>query len=205
MLRFKTIFILLLVYTAVNYSQSKISLGVEGGINIANTIETPSSQFGSKMGFIIGTHADIGISPNFSVAPGVRFVTKGSKYSGADGVANFSANVIEIDGLVKAKFSLTEIKPYLIAGPTLGFILSVNYEETPTGGTSTSYDVSSNYETIDFGLLFGGGLDFKIAPKVDLFSQFAYSLGLSNIRKNNPAQTVKTTGIQITAGARFKL
>lgn len=187
------------------YSQGKISLGFEAGLNIANTVETPSSAFGSKMGFIIGGMVDASLSPNFSLQPGVRFITKGSSYSGADGVANFSSSVIEIDALAKVKFPLTEVKPYLFAGPNLGFIMSVNYSQTPTGGTSSSQDVSQYFETIDFGLMFGGGLDIKVAPAMDLFGQFGYSLGLSNIRKNNPAATTKTTGIQITTGLRFKL
>ncbi|MEO8513119.1 MAG: porin family protein [Ignavibacteria bacterium] len=206
-MKFKTflVAVILTVSTISVYSQSKLSLGLEAGLNIANTVETPSSPFGSKMGFIIGGMLDAPISPNFSIAPGVRFITKGSSYSGADGVASFNASVLELDALVKVKFPLTEIKPYLFAGPNLGFIMSVNYSQTPTGGTSSNQDISQNYETIDFGLMFGGGLDFKVAPTMDLFGQFGYSLGLSNIQKNNPAATTKTTGIQITTGIRFKL
>lgn len=186
-------------------SQSKLSLGFEAGLNIANANTTPSSPFGSKMGFIIGGVLDAPITPSFSLAPGIRFITKGTSYSGADGVASNSASVIEIDALAKVKFALTEIKPYLFAGPSLGFIMSASYSQTPTGGTSSTTDVSSSYETIDFGLMFGGGLDFKMSPTMDLFGQFGYSLGLSNILKNNPGATVKTTGIQITTGLRFKL
>ncbi len=187
------------------YSQSKLSLGFEAGLNIANTNETPSSSFGSKTGFIIGAVLDAPITPTFSIAPGLRFITKGNSYSGANGTASNTASVIEIDGLLKVKFPLTEVKPYVFAGPSLGFILSASYTETPTGGTSSTTDRSSNFETIDFGLMFGGGLDFKLTPTMDLFGQFGYSLGLSNIQKNNPAVTTKTTGIQMTAGLRFKL
>lgn len=188
-----------------SYSQSKLSLGFEAGLNIANTNQTPSTSFGSKTCFIIGAVLDAPITPSFSIAPGLRFITKGNSYSGADGTASNSASVIEIDGLLKAKFPLTEIKPYVFAGPSLGFIMSSSYTVTPTGGTSSTQDVSANTETIDFGLMFGGGLDFKLTPTMDLFGQFGYSLGLSNIQKNNPAQTTKTTGIQMTAGLRFKL
>lgn len=197
--------VLLAVTTVSVYSQSKLSLGFEAGINIANANQTPSTSFGSKTGFIIGGMLDASISPQFSIAPGIRFITKGNSYSGADGVASNSLSVIEIDALLKVKFPLTEIKPYIFAGPNLGFILSATYSQTPTGGTSSSQDVSSNVETIDFGLMFGGGLDFKVAPTMDIFGQFGYSLGLSNIQKNNPASTTKTTGIQLTTGLRFKL
>lgn len=206
-MKLKTILLaaLLTVSTITVYSQSKLSLGFEAGLNLANTNQTPSTSFGGKTCFIIGGVLDVPFSPQFSMAPGIRFITKGNSYSGADGVASNSLSVIELDALIKVKFPLTEIKPYIFAGPNLGFILSASYTQTPTGGTSSTTDVSSNVETIDFGLMFGGGLDFKIAPTMDLFGQFGYSLGLSNIQKNNPASTTKTTGIQITTGLRFKL
>ncbi len=187
------------------YSQSKLSLGFEAGLNIANTNQTPSTSFGSKTCFIIGAVLDAPITPSFSIAPGLRFITKGNSYAGADGVASNSLSVIEIDALAKVKFPMTDIKPYIFAGPNLGFIMSASYTQTPTGGTSSTTDVSSSVETIDFGLMFGGGLDFKLTPTMDMFGQVGDSLGLSNIQKNNPASTTKTTGIQFTTGLKFKL
>jgi len=199
-MKLKTILVaaLLAVSSLTVYSQSKLSLGIEAGLNLANTNQTPSTSFGGKTCFIIGGMLDVPFSPQFSMAPGLRFITKGNSYSGADGVASNSLSVIELDALIK-------VKSYLFAGPNLGFILSASYSQTPTGGTSSTTDISPQVETIDFGLMFGGGLDFKIAPTMDLFGQFGYSLGLSNIQKNNPASTTKTTGIQITTGLRFKI
>jgi len=187
------------------YSQSKLSLGFEAGLNIANANQTPSTSFGSKTCFIVGALLDAPITPTFSIAPGLRFITKGNSYSGADGVASNSLSVIEIDALAKVKFPMTDIKPYIFAGPNVGFIMSASYSQTPTGGTSSTTDTSPNFETIDFGIMFGGGLDFKLTPTMDMFGQVGYSLGLSNIQKNNPASTTKTTGIQFTTGLKFKL
>lgn len=202
----KLLFVLLAIaMTVPAFAQTKLSLGVEAGINIANTTETPTSTLGTRTGLLFGGMLDIDISKNITITPEVRFVMAGNSGAVTGGVITNKASIIEINALLKTKFPTSEIKPYLFAGPSLGLILSVSQDQTPTGGQTQNFDISSNFETINFGILFGGGLGFKIAPKIDLFAQFGYALGLSNILKNNPASTVKLTGIQITGGAMFGL
>jgi len=113
------------------------------------------------------------------------------------------ANFLEIPALAKVKFPLTEIKPYVIAGPTLGLKLSAT-TRTDVGTTGGQDVDNTNVETIDFGLFFGAGLDFNIVPTTDLFFQAGYSLGLSNLSKVANTST-KTTGIQLIVGAKFKI
>ncbi|MFZ1323494.1 MAG: outer membrane beta-barrel protein, partial [Ignavibacteria bacterium] len=93
--------------------------------------------------------------------------------------------------------------PYLIAGPILGIILSANSDFTPTnGGNSSSGDVKSGFESTEFDLYFGGGLDFKVSTVTSLFFELGYELGLTDIDKANNSST-KSAGFQITGGARF--
>jgi hypothetical protein len=202
--------LLAVMFLSVNsYSQVKLGLGVEAGLNLANANITPTVTTSGKTGFIIGSFLDINFSRNFSVAPGLRFITKGyvQNFTDANGNAiteTVSFNYIEIPVLLRVEFPLTEVKPYLFAGPTLAINLAATADDVG-GGTSTSTDVSTNISGTDFGLLFGGGVGFKIAPKIDLFASFGYELGLSNILKNNTNSTIKNTGIQLTAGAMFHL
>ena len=89
------------------------------------------------------------------------------------------------------KFPLTEVKPYLIGGPTLGIRISAS-EEQSNGQQTNDVDASSAYESIDFGLLFGGGLDFKVAQQRPIFSSGqGYGFGLSNIWKQSTTVTSK--------------
>ncbi len=207
-MKFK-IFLVLLVsifITASSYSQVKLSIGAEGGINISNFSGTPDPQSSSRTGLIFGANLDIGFGHYISVQPGLRFIMKGASSTGADGTAFVDKlNYLEIPVLLKATFHLTEVSPYLMAGPILGINMSANEDQTPQGGTTTTTDISQFISGTDFGLLFGGGVGFKIAPKVDLFAQFGYCLGLSNILKNATTSTLKNTGIQLTAGAMFHL
>jgi hypothetical protein len=196
--------------TASSFSQVKLGIGVEGGVNIANVTSTPDISSTSHTGLIIGGFLDIGVSKNLSVVPGLRFIMKGFTFTGTDPgngltyTATDKGNYLEIPLLLKVTFPLTEVKLYLFGGPELGINLSANQDVTE-GGTTTTSDISSYISGTDFGLLFGGGVAFKLAPKTDLFVNVGYSFGLSNIYKNDPNITVKNTGIQLTAGAIFHL
>lgn len=202
--------------SSVSYSQTTLTLSLEGGVNIANANITPSPTTSSsgRTGLIFGGLVDIGFTPKIALETGLRYVMKGFTQNGVTtnlGVTNltFKTNYLEFPVLLKVKFPLTEVKPYLIGGPTLGLKLTADLDYTSQAGSGTQ-DNSTNVESIDFGLLFGGGLDFNIAPKVDLFIQGAYSLGISNVEKPPQNQvtttsTTKTYGIQLTGGARFKL
>jgi len=191
------------IYTGNAFSQS-ISLGLEGGVNIANVSFTPDVTTNARTGVIVGGIVDINLSSNIAVTSGLRFNMKGWKYTETGFSLTDKLNYIEIPALLKVKFPLTEVKPYLIGGPVVGFQISAN-RETVNNGTSTTVDASSAYESIDFGLLFGGGIDFKVGAKTILFIQPAYYLGLSNVYKLVATTTVKNNGFQITGGVKFNL
>lgn len=66
----------LMSFVTNTYSQST-SMGLEGGINLANISTTPMFNTTSKTGFMIGGFADIGVSNVVSIKPGARFIMKG--------------------------------------------------------------------------------------------------------------------------------
>jgi opacity protein-like surface antigen len=208
-LKVLAVILLTLLISSAGLSQTRFSLGLEAGINIANVNVTPSTSTSGRTGLIIGGIADIGFTPQLGIVTGIRYVMKGysNTFTNQGGVSqtdNVKLNFIEFPALFKVKFPLTEVKPYLIGGPTLGISVSSTVEST-AGTQSATSDVSSSVESIDFGLLFGAGLDFNIGPKMDLFAQGGYSLGLSNILKGNTTATIKNYGIQLTGGVKFKL
>jgi len=213
----KYLVIVLLVTFIYSNANSQVSLYVaaEGGINIANANITPQPQVNvsSRTGLIIGGMLDIFFTPQIGISTGMRYVMKGFEFPGTlnNGTAvqvTAKANYLEFPVLFKVKFPLTEVKPYLLAGPTLGLNLTSNLDYVG-GGQQGSEDNSANTESIDFGLLFGAGSDFKVANKVSLFVQFGYELGLSNVAKTQnqatTASTTKTYGLQFTGGVRFSL
>lgn len=205
-MKLKTILtaLMFVITTAAVYSQPNLSLGIEGGLNLANVSITPSQTSNSRTGLIIGGVLDIGISNNIGVTGGLRYIMKGFQTTSQGVTFTDKLNYLEVPVLLKVKFPLTEVKPYVVGGPVLGIRVSAS-EEQSNGQQTADVDASNAYESIDFGLLFGGGLDFKIAAKTDLFIQAGYSFGLSNIYKQTTTVTVKNYGIQLTGGVKFRL
>lgn len=190
------------VYTNV-YSQST-SMGIEGGLNLANISTTPSFNSGSKTGFMIGGFADLGVSKVVSIKPGVRYIMKGYTTQFAGGNMTETYSYIEIPMMIKARLPLNQVKPYFEAGPTLGIQLSANQEFTFVGGgQAQEQDSSPFYNAIDLGLYFGSGIEFNVAHNTDIFTGFGYSLGLTNISKTTTSG--KNHGFQITTGVKFGL
>lgn len=56
-------------------------LGLEAGINIANVNLTPSLSTDSKTGLILGGVIEIAITSNMSAVSGIRYVSKGYKFT----------------------------------------------------------------------------------------------------------------------------
>lgn len=185
-----------------SYSQST-GMGIEGGINLANISTTPVFNTTSKTGFIVGGFADIGVSRVVSIKPGAKFIMKGYTFQNQLGtVSTENYSYIEIPLMIKARIPLNQVKPYFEAGPTLSIQLSATGETTANGQVQTQ-DYSAFYNAIDFGLYFGSGVEFKVAPNMDLFTGFGYSVGLTNISKG--ITTVKTNGFQMNTGIKFGL
>lgn len=184
------------------YSQSSLSLGIEGGLNMSN-INVTNVNTTNRTGFLIGGFADIGASRYVHIQPGLRYVSKGFSNTVNGITYTDRLSYIEIPALIKVTIPLHEVKPFFVAGPTLGIRLSAS-EEATDGVQVQTADAGNTYETIDFGLFFGAGTDFHVASNIDLFLSGGYSLGLSNVVKlTNISGT--NSGIQFTSGVKFGL
>lgn len=195
------LFALIMMCSAASFSQ-EFGLGIEGGLNLANISTTPSFTTSSKTGFMVGGFADIGVSRVISIKPAVRYTVKGYTQQFNGVTLNETYHYIEIPLMIKANIPLHKVKPYFEAGPMLGIQLSAN-QEFSFNGQVQDQDSSPFYSAVDFGLYFGSGMEFSVAPNTDLFTGFGYSLGLTNISKNSVS--AKNNGFRITAGVKFGL
>jgi opacity protein-like surface antigen len=197
------IFAVIAAFNSHAFSQTSIGLGLEGGINIANMNMTPDFNTSTRTGLMVGGFVDIGVSRVIAIRPGLRYVMKGFTVTQNNITLTDKLSYFEIPVLLKASIPLDRIKPYFVAGPTLGIRVSGTEEITDGTQVQTS-DLGQFVETIDFGLYFGGGMEFRVASNTDIFAGFGYSLGLTNISKQTTS-VFKNYGIQITGGVKFGL
>lgn len=203
---------------------AQVKLGVIGGVNIANLngedVDGTKIDFSSCTTFGVGGVLDIGLSENVALRFEPMYLQKGAEFNVTDdpdfGSATFSskAGYLEVPVLLKISFGTSATRPYLMAGPTIGFNLSSKFELSALG-FSAEIDADKITKSTDFGLAFGAGVSFP-AGTSSIFVEGRYALGLSDIVEAGTLElmgellefedvNIKTRGIQIMGGITFPL
>ncbi|MGH7453855.1 MAG: porin family protein [bacterium] len=220
-------FILLLVVLLALFialpAGAQVNLGVIGGVNIANFKgEDPTGEkidFSSRTALGVGGVLDIDLSKNVGLRLEPMYLQKGAEFTETDpdlGTATFAfkAGYLEVPVLLKIALGTSTTRPYLMAGPTIGFNLSSKLELSALG-ISAEIDAKEITKSTDFGLAFGAGVSFP-AGTSSIFVEGRYSLGLADVAEAGTLKfmgeelpfddaNVKTRGIQIMGGITFPL
>jgi opacity protein-like surface antigen len=204
-------------------AQLRFALGPKLGINFASTSIDPTVQgitgrttilFGAAFELMFAKIIGVQVEPNYAnkgyTADNVGIQTQAGVVS-----ANITVSYkeIQIPILFKAKFLDGPVKPYALVGPNLGIVTSANVNVAPGQGAqfqAQDVDIKSSTSGMDFGIDFGGGAEFNVAPRVAITGDVRYSLGLSNLDKTTAQQgqvqtSTKTRGFQIQFGALFSI
>jgi len=186
----------------------------------------------SRKVFNIGGLVEFRLSPIFSLQVNALYNQKGAKLGG-----NFNMVLVEqgipvsISGSVEDEIDLTylsfpvlgklefgesDIKPYIIAGPEFGFLLSATDHAKATAkgeamgmtvGPFTAEeenDIKESFDTFELAINLGAGLVMPLGG-VDLFVDGQYSFGLTKINKESTAgsEDIKNQVIMIDVGLLF--
>jgi len=181
---------------------NKFSLGIIGGLNFAD-MDFPNSQglddqeITPLLGFGAGAVLDIRLSENFFVRIEPMYLQKGGKIEeGTDPVnqpeGQIKSSYIEVPLLIQYTFG-KKIKPYLIAGLTVGYNLTSEIEFDLTG-LKFEGDLKEVTELFDLGLTFGGGVQTPVSFGI-IFLEGRYSHGLIKKRKSGTV-IVSSNGFQ---------
>nr|WP_162988966.1 porin family protein [Pedobacter schmidteae] len=224
-----TTFLLMLIIT-FNLAKAQTRIGVKAGLNFSNVMakdeRSNKQETQIATGFLVGLTADIPVSGDFFIQPGIQYVEKGfkQKKGGYYGLANnFKVNVsyVEVPVNILYKPQLGNGKLLLGAGPYFGY---------GTGGTWKSDNVilmgdimtDSKGEVIfkndvmdgefgkymygkpfDYGANFLAGYEFLEKLAV----QFNAQLGLANLQPKvdgvKREGSLKNVGFGISVGYRF--
>ncbi len=134
--------ILFVIMIPAAFAQLPLSVGVLGGLNLANATTSPSLSTTTRTGMIVGGSIEFGLAPMLSVQPEVLYIQKGAKYSmiflGQTIDATFKFDYVEVPILIKAKLPVGPLKPYVFVGPNIGFSVNAQGEVTAFGQTQTS-------------------------------------------------------------------
>jgi len=203
---------LLIGFNVVN-AQNRI--GVLGGVNIANFDVKDAEEIDNLTGLGIGGLIEFSAGDMLKICFEPMYLQKGAQAEATEENITVKGELnlayLEIPALVKIPIGSG---PYLMAGPTIGILLS-SKAKVSAMGLDMEIDTKEQMESIDYGVCFGGGLNIPLGNN-SLFFEARYTLGLANIVKEGEVdidgQTqviedteVKNKGIQIMAGLSIPL
>jgi hypothetical protein len=156
-----------------------IRIGVKAGGNMARPTgldgQDPVATLKTKTGFTGGVFVSLDLGRTLSVQWEALYTMKGAVYVAADNVTTdkLYADYIEAPLLLKVRFPLPVVQPFLFAGPTVGFKLQ---EKLETDGEEVPL-TESILKNNDFGAVFGAGLN--LGP--NFMADLRYSLGMQRV------------------------
>lgn len=172
-------------------------------LNLANVTgdAIPGVPDGKMTALIAGGgFLTVSIIPELDVQAEVLFDQKG-----ADADPDMSLTLAYISGNLLAKYPIpvegSDIKPAIFAGPSIGILMSATAKPAAPGGST---DVKDDYESLDYGIIFGAGATIPIGDG-SIVADVRYNLGLANILKTGGSKYSKTNQvISISVGYAFK-
>lgn len=197
------------VLVPMSMAHAGTAFGVLGGVNLAKIDFDPDggAEFNSRPGFVVGGLLDLGIDEMVSVLIQPMVIQKGTEIeAGGQDQGKIKLIYFAIPALVKFAFGSSSTRPYVLAGPEIGFKMSAKAED-PDG---TETDIDESVKSTDFGAAVGGGIDFAAGGNL-LFVEGRYGAGFTDIN-DAPADDpdiggveIKTRGIQILGGITFPI
>jgi opacity protein-like surface antigen len=195
----KKYLILLLVLLVSVSAFSQNAVGFRAGLNIANVTTDPSFTTDARTGFVGGGYGELGVGNDLFVTAELLYLQGGftMTFSGVDVTQKIDEFSIPIS--LKYKFAIpdSKFKPYGFIGGSVGFIVKAEVE-----AAGVTADDKAAFESTDFGIHFGAGLDYEIQPGMFINFDARYSLGLADIDKSSEGK-MKSNGIIIMAGLNF--
>lgn len=209
--------LLALVSANIAAQDSKLSFGVNAGVNVSNSSWDVNNGFDKKavIGFQIGGTVDYALTEAFYLQSGLSLTTKGAKVKGKggdeiislDGALTVNQYYLQLPVMGAYKLDVAEnTKIVFSAGPYLAFGVG---GKTKFKGDIIIVDVSGSGEDkvdtfgndgllnrFDFGL--GGGVAVEFGQIV---VGLKYELGLTDIGKDN--LSYKNRNAALTVGYKF--
>jgi len=193
------------LFPYTSFAQGLTTIGGKIGLNIT-TLRTDDIdedlELKSKSGFAVGGFLTYRINEMFAIQPELIYMQKGVKFEEKEEnfnvVVKLNLNYIEIPLLAKITIPTTgNLRPNLFLGPALAIKMSSKLKISALGA-SAEEDLPGIKST-DFGLVFGGGVDFDLGEGTLIFDA-RYTLGLSNIDDTDTDESTKNGVFSLMAG-----
>lgn len=204
---------LLLCTAAASRAQTagNFELGVNTGLNLGYvSISGTGLTSNPVLGFNFGVSGDYYFSDSWSIKAKAIYDQKGwgngyleetingttTTYNGL----NYKLNYVTVPVMANWHFGRTR-NWYLNFGAFAGFLMSASTSGDPNQNT----DVKNYFNSTDFGLALGIGVNFPLSDKVKLFIEDDGQGGITNIFKSTDGSSLQSVRSSLNVGLHFSL
>jgi hypothetical protein len=200
--------------TAILFScqtmNAQLKYGVHAGANLEAQAELGQlwNNVDLYQGFLIGGFLEYNVGNKLSFQTELNYQKKGGKFKStfetSESIEKREFNYISIPLLVKAnlhdnglgdKWDLS-----LFTGPYMGYLTSA-YSNIKGGSNKSPEDIDNRAEKTDWGVIFGGGVSYKLNNGGAILAELRYEMGLKKVDKQDP--DLRNKGMGLTIGYRF--
>ena len=204
MKKFLIVSFVVLFAAAVLPQSAAATVGVKGGyawsnLKFAGATDIPTlTDIKNPVG---GIYFSIGLGL-FSIQPEILYIRQGARMEALPDWMEDRVDYIQVPLLLKIHVLPGPISPMIYGGPYGAYLLSAKGVAF-IGGVNQSTDIKDQIKSTDYGVVFGGGIDFRL-PVIKLSAEVRYNLGLANVAKNpDPGMSVKTKSLMVLVGIGF--
>ncbi len=215
----KILLVISIAISTISFAQIIPSFGVKAGIsssgirgdaadNFTNLLDFTKGNITTKdhTGFFAGGYANIPMSENFSVEPGIYYSQKGYELNGAlnmkgldflgtNAKAVLLSQYVDVPVLLKANFNGLQI----FGGPQISYLAKADLKTTAgvfgINLLNKTMDATSKFNRWDVGLT--GGIGYQFSNGFNISASYDY--GLSKLDANNNVNAFNR-GIKLGVG-----
>lgn len=178
------------------YSQSKVELGVKGGVNFSSLSgDQTGVEYNSRTGFHFGAYGLIKVL-NLGIQPEILYSTRGASFDGLN--KDFTQDLTYLDFPIMFKlYSVAGLN--LQVGPQFSVLLSADGETAVADpAVATRRIGKSDFKDSDVAFVFGAGWEVPFGLSLSA----RYILGLSDVTASNNSDS-KNRMFQLAVGYKL--
>jgi hypothetical protein len=190
--------------------QAQIKYGVHAAANLETQAELGQlwNNVDLYQGFLVGGFLEYRVGNNLSFQTELNYQKKGAKFTstlnGTESVEKKEFNYLTVPILIKGNIHDVNLGENwdltLFTGPYIGYLTSAN-SKVKAGKITTPIDIDSQAEKTDWGIIFGGGISYKLNNGGAIIAELRYQMGLSKVDKLDP--DLRNKGMGLIIGYRF--
>jgi hypothetical protein len=184
-----------------------MQFGVKGGLSLAK-FGGEDNDLGDvepdiRTGVAAGAFLSFPLGDRVSLQPEALFVQKGAAYALEDIDATLKVDYVEVPLFLKARLGGDGIRPYLLAGPYVGFRVKAEGEGEVDDENTNVTDLEDETKSTDYGVTGGVGVEFGSDGAFLLEARYTRGLTSVDAREEEEANDIKNSAWLFLVGFRF--